>query len=291
MVLFLVFLLLCSHSSGDSAPFEESVREDLKNWKENIFELLSHKQKICKLNNLFQSHKKEIPRNEFENTFIMAEEREDQEEIAIYDTASQKQAVWNWPKSIEEVSLFRDKYSEIIFIDYDNVTFAYTHILKNTDYHTCTITKLQNISNFLVPTCTYSNRQIITIAHDTDQSNPPWYKYARIAFQDQRIAQLHRDSRKPSDPKFLTLPFFRNKIMNDGEYAKSWMTVVVYFPPFQKNCMSTTLNPTYQEGYTSTAPISWTICQTKRPQEEHLLASLDLETHGSGIVQLGQSLS
>ena len=234
-----IVLVLFGLYSGSS---DQQVQGKLKDWRECLLQDLRSEQKICLSNKVSDTDKniqsnclesmnrrivnvsktldkekyyKQFHFNQFEKTFLLVEEEEDLEEVVLYSSSGKRQAWWTWIRDIEDVSTFQDRYSEIILVEYDNSTFAYRHILNTSDYQVCTITKLENINNFLFPTCTNNTSQTISIKQDLD--SPPWYRYARIAFQDNRIARLNKDKRKPTEQKWLTLPYFKKHIMNEGE--------------------------------------------------------------------------
>ena len=214
---------------------DANIHENLKQWKEDLLRQLPHDQKICKAKNYFVGNRDrnkmcmdfgnselcnqfcDIPVIQFNNTFISVDEGENQEDIVKYNKFGQKQAGWTWLREIGDVTLFKDQDVEIILINYDNVTFAYTRTLKTNDYDTCSITALTDLTTFHVPECQHIGGQTISIKPDSDPANPTWFRFARLAFQDQRIAQLNTDRRKPCITKFLILPLVRENIMSDGE--------------------------------------------------------------------------
>ena len=230
--LTLDIVFLCLHvSSGDP------IQQQLHDWRTNLLSYLPQGQKLCLSSKHSLSGKesymqlvtREVERKNHHKLFtldhfcdrapgiILFEEDDEGEEIALYNTDDgEKQAVWTWNRKVKQVSSFKNTESEIIFLHYDNTSFAYMHLLNSSEYHTCTITQLDNINNILIPTCSSNTRQIISMKDDQEEGSQLWYKYARLAIQDPRIADHNKKKREHPDQKFLTLPFFRKHIINDG---------------------------------------------------------------------------
>jgi hypothetical protein len=233
-----VYVLLFIYSSVFDGA-DANVHDNLKQWKENLLRQLPDDQKICRASNYSVNNRDihkmsmdfgnswmwdkfcDIPAIKLNNTFISVVEGESQEHIVKYNKFGQKQAGWTWFTEVGEVVLFKDQDSEISMIKYDNATFAYTRTLKTHNYYTCSITALKDLTTFPMPECQHIGGQTISIKPDSDPANPTWYKFARIAFQDHRIAQLNTDKKKPCNLKFLILPFVRENIMSDGKYPGS----------------------------------------------------------------------
>ena len=151
-----------------------------------------------------------------EDSFLVYEEDKEQEEVVLYASGGGREAWWTWNREREEVSSFQDNHSEIILIHYDNTTFAYSHLLNSSHYTPCSIAQMNTVNNFLIPTCIPTTTQTISLKPDPPGS-PAWYKYARLAMQDPRLVHHHQHQRKPTDQKFLNLPYFRENIMSAGE--------------------------------------------------------------------------
>ena len=203
---------------------DANIHDSLKQWKEDLLRQLPDDQKICRankylINNRDRSNKCkafgeselcdkfcDTPVIQLNNTFIYVDEGEKQEDFVKYNKFGQKQAGWTWLRDIGEVTLFKDQDVEILLINYDNVTFAYSRTLKTNDYNTCSITALTDQTTFPVPECQHIDGQTISIKPDSDPANPTWFRFARLAFQDQHIVL------------YLILPFVRENIISDGEY-------------------------------------------------------------------------